>query len=235
MSADNKFESEVIGNDSGKNEQYFSVTVSDKLKAENKSNIKGPLQSLTLLNNATNSLPIKSIDLPAEQQVPDIEKSILVMDVFNEKDFNQSKVPFDSHNYLDVICTNCYECIKEDEVDDHSLVCSIRFEEFRENDMSEDYNSRLFKLLESLKNKQKEVESLGLEEMKKFYAELSEATYEIILNNSSSKELVASFNKVSNRFKSAKEKSFFTDNYRIYFSLFIQRIGQLVLQKKKEM
>ena len=141
-------------------------------------------------------------------------------------------IPFDE-SFLDVLCTNCYECVKYQDMDKHSEHCVIKLNEFNDNLYEEDYNIRLYKLHESLKNKKNEIYTTENQNLINFYNELLSSLYGILINNNSIEELNFSIKKINENFQQNLEK--FSKNYKMYFLLFCQRISQLIYMKLKDM
>ena len=147
---------------------------------------------------------------------------------------NDSTIPLDP-SFLDVLCINCYECIKFDEMDLHSVRCVIKLEDFKDNAYDEDYNTRIFKLHESLKNKKEEIENNKDKSLLNFYNHLIKIVYQILINNNSLEELDSSISEINKMIKNDIQKGNFTQNYKFYFLLFCQRLSQLVYMKLKDM
>ncbi len=64
-------------------------------------------------------------------------------------------------NYVDVLCVNCYECVKANEVNQHSLKCEKPEVEKPSPEHIEkslvELNDRVFKLIKSINGRFKEV------------------------------------------------------------------------------
>ena len=103
-------------------------------------------------------------------------------------EINDSIIPLDP-SFLDVLCINCYECIKFEDMDLHSQNCIIELDYFKDNSYDEDYNARIFKLHESLKSKKEEIENKNDKNLIGFYNHLLKIIYQIIINNNSIEEL----------------------------------------------
>ena len=147
---------------------------------------------------------------------------------------NDSSIPLDP-SFLDVLCINCYECIKFNEMDLHSQKCIIKLDYFKDNAYDEDYNTRIFKLHESLKNKKEEIENNKDKSLLTFYNRLIKIVYQILINNNSLEELDSSITEINKMIKNDIQKGNFTQNYKFYFLLFCQRLSQLVYMKLKDM
>jgi hypothetical protein len=144
-----------------------------------------------------------------------------------------SSVPLDPV-FFDVICINCYDCVKFSEVDSHGDTCLMHEEEnYVELDGEEDYNARIYKLHESLKKKQDEIFKTADEQLIMVYEEIASLVYEILINNNSIEELdlsIAKLNEiVANRLNNLN--SF----YKFTFVIFGKRLSQLVYTKLKDM
>ena len=147
---------------------------------------------------------------------------------------NDSAIPLDP-SFLDVLCINCYECIKYEDMDLHSQKCVIKLDGFKDNAYDEDYNTRIFKLHESLKSKKNEIENNKDKNLVNFYNRIVKIVYQILINNNSIEELDSSISEINKMITNDIEKGNFTQNYKFYFLLFCQRISQLVYMKLKDM
>jgi hypothetical protein len=103
--------------------------------------------------------------------------------------------------FYDILCINCYECVKANEVDFHSEYCIIQsnegkfefyilnfyqnqnFKDNNMNDIEEDYNSKIYKLHCSLKYKLEDIENTNDMYLIKIFNEMLEIIYEILINN----------------------------------------------------
>lgn len=145
---------------------------------------------------------------------------------------NNSKIPLDP-SFMDVLCINCYECVKFSEMDKHSASCIIGIDQYKDNDYDQDYNTRIYKLHESLKLKKAEINETQNQCLINFYNKLLQIIYEILINNNSIEELDASITSINSMIKNDIDK--ITQNYKFYFLVFSQRISQLVYLKLKDM
>lgn len=145
---------------------------------------------------------------------------------------NNSKIPLDP-SFMDVLCINCYECVKFSEMDKHSASCIIGIDQYKDNDYDQDYNTRIYKLHESLKLKKEEINNTQNQCLINFYNKLLQIIYEILINNNSIEELDASITSINSMIKNDIDK--ITQNYKFYFLVFSQRISQLVYLKLKDM
>jgi hypothetical protein len=89
--------------------------------------------------------------------------------------------------FFDILCINCYECVKPTEVDNHSQFCVIHPDDYNhlniKNESEEDYNARIYKLHESLKKKKFEITNQEDVQLAQVYNELLRNVYEILMNN----------------------------------------------------
>jgi hypothetical protein len=144
-----------------------------------------------------------------------------------------SSVPLDQI-FFDVICINCYDCVKFSEVDKHGDTCVVQEEEnYVELDGEEDYNARIYKLHESLKKKQNEIYKTNDEQLIFVYEELASLVYEILINNNSIEELDLSIAKL-NEILTGRLNSL-NSFYKFTFVIFGKRLSQLVYAKLKDM
>lgn len=92
--------------------------------------------------------------------------------------------PFDP-KFLDILCINCYECVKYYEVDKHSEICVIKPQTKNKfvNYQEEDVNAKIYKLYQNLKEKEKEIKKLKDDDLLSILNYLMEYIYEIFLNN----------------------------------------------------
>ena len=137
--------------------------------------------------------------------------------------------------FMDVICINCYECVKLDEMDNHSQTCTIPLNDYNDNEYdTDDYNTRIFKLHESLKSKKTEITSTNNATLTSFYTKLLQIIYDILINNNSIEELASSISSI-NALMSVDISSIHNNDYKSYFILLSQRLSQLVYMKYKDM
>lgn len=137
--------------------------------------------------------------------------------------------------FMDVICINCYECVKLDEMDNHSQTCTIPLNDYNDNEYdTDDYNTRIFKLHESLKSKKTEITSTNNAALTSFYTKLLQIIYDILINNNSIEELATSITSI-NALMSVDISSIHNNDYKSYFILLSQRLSQLVYMKYKDM
>lgn len=143
-------------------------------------------------------------------------------------------IPFDPC-FLDVLCTNCYECVKYEDMDSHSEKCVIKIKEFQDNKYEDDYNTQLYKLYQSLKNKENSIKKSNNPDLISFFNNLLAQTYSVVINNNSIEELNTSVSNILSSFKDYDQKHTFTQNYKVYFSITYQRISQLIYKKLNAM
>jgi hypothetical protein len=89
--------------------------------------------------------------------------------------------------FFDILCINCYECVRPTEVDQHSQFCIIQPDDYNDlnirNESEEDYNARIYKLHESLKKKKFEITTQQNNNLTEVFNELLTYVYEILMNN----------------------------------------------------
>lgn len=148
-----------------------------------------------------------------------------------------SNIPLDPM-FFDVLCITCYECVKYTEVDMHSEYCLYQPEEnyrdmYMNSEEEEDYNSKLYKLHESLKKKNDEILCTKEEALTKIYEELLILVYEILINNNSLEELDKSITKLNDivNFRLNNCKS----NHKFSLLIIGKRISQLTFTKLTDM
>lgn len=141
-------------------------------------------------------------------------------------------------SFLDVICINCYEIVKMDQMDDHSSKCSISTSNssnnIYDNEISfDDCNSRMYKMYTSLKEKSKEIEKTKNSKLIKDYNNLVKITYEILLNNNSKEEIQNNHQNLKILINNAFCRHF--DKFYILLDIFCRRLIQLVEIKAEKM
>lgn len=133
-------------------------------------------------------------------------------------------------SFIDVICTNCYEMIRFDKMDEHSLQCSISTKSsFNSNSQSisfDDCNNRMYKMYSSLKEKSNDIESTHNSTLIKYYNTLLNLTYEILINNNSYEELTNDKKSLSMLVNFKFESSY--PNLQMILNIFCMRLEQLV-------
>ena len=213
----NNFDGEIVNNKNNKEIKLKSKALPNTTQNLSNNSIQKVLQSKDITNKYQKNI-ITSLD------------NIQIM----KYQISDSAIPLDP-SFLDVLCINCYECIKMEDMDLHSQKCVIKLEYFKDNAYDEDYNTRIFKLHESLKNKKEEIENTKDKNLLNFYNRLLKIIYQILINNNSIEELDSSITEINKMIKNDINKGNFSQNYKFYFLLFCQRISQLVYMKLKDM
>ena len=149
-------------------------------------------------------------------------------------EIDDSRIPLDP-SFLDILCINCYESVKYKDMDKHSEICVIHKDEYKDNAYDDDYNTRIFKLHESLKNKKKEIVLKNNKNLSNFYENLSKLVYDILINNNSIEELKKNIIDISDIINNQLDKLDLSENYKFYFLLFCERLSQLVKMKLEDM
>ena len=149
-------------------------------------------------------------------------------------EIDDSRIPLDP-SFLDILCINCYESIKYKDMDKHSEICVIHKDEYKDNAYDDDYNTRIFKLHESLKNKKKEIILKNNKNLSNFYENLSKLVYDILINNNSIDELKNNINDINDIINNQLDQIDLSENYKFYFLLFCERLSQLVKMKLEDM
>ncbi len=96
-----------------------------------------------------------------------------------------SNFPLD-HKFMDILCINCYECVKCNEVDKHSETCVIKpfmDEGYIPKNPEEDINSKIYKLYQNLRKREGEIQLSNTEDLKIIFNELCDIINTIFLNN----------------------------------------------------
>lgn len=154
--------------------------------------------------------------------------------------FQQKREVYLDPMFLDILCTNCYNCIKYKEIEEHTDKCIIEDDENNECfeinyhiEENEDYNSKIFKLYESLKAKKTEYYLTGEFNLIEVYEKLLSTVYEIFINNYSLEDL----NKQVFELMDIKQNRLtrINSNYQFDLLLYTQRIAQLIVIKSEEM
>lgn len=135
---------------------------------------------------------------------------------------------------LDMLCINCYCCIKYADIDKHTDKCLVvEDNQFKDKnneveEEQEDYNSKIFKLYESLKAKAHDYEYVGESRLTECYSRLKSSMYEVFLNNYSLEELNKQIQVLADIRRSLNNV---LSNYKYDLLIYTQRIAQLVLVK----
>jgi hypothetical protein len=139
--------------------------------------------------------------------------------------------------FFDILCINCYECVKPNEVDEHSEFCIIHPHDYDDllikNDCAESYNARIYKLHESLKFKEFEIYKENNNDLNLVYNELATQIYDIFMNNNSIEDLEKSITKINDIMN--KKLIRVSSDYKYPLLIYAKRISQLVFTKLKEM
>jgi hypothetical protein len=137
--------------------------------------------------------------------------------------------------FFDILCINCYENVKPNEVDEHSEYCVIQPDDYKDLDILNelDYNARIYKLHESLKKKKYDIYSEQNNELNNIYNELLSLIYEILMNNNSIEELEKSISRINDIIN--LKLMLCNSNYKYPLLIYAKRISQLVFTKLKEM
>jgi hypothetical protein len=139
--------------------------------------------------------------------------------------------------FFDVLCINCYECVKYTEVDLHSDYCIMQPEEnyyeLYNKQQDDDYNAKLYKLHESLKKKNEEIVKTKEKEIIEVYEELLRLTYEILINNNSIEELDKSITRLNEIINNSNRLC--KSNYKFSLLVYGKRISQLTFTKLQDM
>lgn len=234
--------------------QYLSLKVPYEISEETTNQINPSITNLEFQRPERVKASARPTEIEFHEEVPNEKSSSQVQKYINESNLNSqykkniissldnilimkyqihnSKIPLNP-SFMDVLCINCYECVKFGDMDFHSQKCVIGVDEFKENDYSEDYNTRIFKLHESLKAKKDEINQTNIPSLINFYNKLLQIIYEILLNNNSIEELDLSIEAINKMIKNDIDT--ITQNYKFYFLVFSQRISQLVYLKLKDM
>ena len=215
------------------NIQDLQISNDDNQEIKLKANIlpnKVTSQKFNILNKEENDNNDINIQSKYQKNIITSLDNIAIM----KYEINDSIIPLDP-SFLDVLCINCYECIKFEDMDLHSQNCIIELDYFKDNSYDEDYNARIFKLHESLKSKKEEIENKNDKNLIGFYNNLLKIIYQILINNNSIEELDNSITEINKMIKNDINSNNFTQNYKFYFLLFCQRISQLVYMKLKDM
>jgi hypothetical protein len=225
----------LIDDDMKSKEIKLMKNISDLDKDKNKSNLEEPIKNR---HSEVNRLTIENF-LSNENTKSKYQKNIIhALDSISISQYNiNSNIPLDPM-FFDVLCINCYECVKYNEIDEHSEICIIHSDDHYQELLNgeygeEDYNSRIYKLHESLKKKQIEIYKTKDESLITIYEEFSNLIYEILINNNSIENLdksISALNEIMNN-KLNKIKL----NYKFTISVFGQRISQLVYSKLNDM
>jgi hypothetical protein len=96
-----------------------------------------------------------------------------------------SNFPLD-HKFMDILCINCYECVKCNEVDKHSETCVVKpfmDEGYTSKNIEEDINSKIYKLYQNLRKREGEIQLSNTEDLKIIFNELCDIINTIFLNN----------------------------------------------------
>lgn len=140
-------------------------------------------------------------------------------------------------SFLDVICINCYEIVKYDQMDNHSekcvIVSSIENMTIEKENTFDDCNSRMYKLYSSLKERNEEYLNSINPNLIHFYEALVEIVYQILINNNSIEEINECSLELNDLMNTSLVK--ITGKERAIFDIFCRRMVQLIYIKTIEM
>jgi len=210
------------------NKEWMNISDNQNLSENNKKVKSIPVNFMMMNENELNKIN-------SDKYHKNIINSLDSISIIQYK--LDSKFTFDPR-FFDVLCTNCYECVRYEEIDLHSDKCVLQpdenFEDFYDaQESDEDYNSKIFKLHESLKNRHDEIYSTSNQNLIRVYENFVKLTYEILLNNNSIEELDKSITNLNDLLNNKLCKI----NSKYNFTLVVlgQRISQLVLTKLEDM
>lgn len=144
--------------------------------------------------------------------------------------------------FLDILCKNCYKCIKYEDIENHTEICYVPYKEgnekeneFIDYEINEgaDYNSKIYKLYESLLNNKNEYFSSNEGEVISIYEKLVNLIHKIFINNCSINDLSENAKKLS--YLTNNEISNLRNKHKFNLLLYAQRVLQLVEIKYEEM
>ena len=221
-----------------------NINLNNSNKFKSKQN-KNYFENLPTFQNDNNIFPNKSININNNNNNTTTtntnnnnykENIIKALDSIAIKryEIDDSRIPLDP-SFLDILCINCYESIKYKDMDKHSEICVIHKDEYKDNAYDDDYNTRIFKLHESLKNKKKEIILKNNKNLSNFYENLSKLVYDILINNNSIDELKNNINDINDIINNQLDQIDLSENYKFYFLLFCERLSQLVKMKLEDM
>ena len=240
----------VFNNSESTGENPSIIFYSHKIESENNIELfNGDENRIQKVKNTSNDLnsnqiPKDSFKIIEDHQLNSANSNRYHKNIINSIDSISiiqykldSKITFDP-TFFDVLCTNCYEYVRYQDIDIHSDNCVLELEEnFRElyefKDADEDYNSKIYKLYESLKNRKDDIYTTCKTDLIAIYEEFYKLTYEILINNNSIEELDRSITKLNDLLNSKLCK--INSKYNFSLLVFGQRISQLVYIKLQDM
>ena len=133
-------------------------------------------------------------------------------------------------------CINCFENMNFKEITHHNNNHFIlKLNDFKVDEEELDYNIKLNRLYEILKENQNKIIKNKNNNLIKYYKKLLLDLYEIIINDNSLEELYSSIIKINEEYIKYYKLGTFTDNYNNLFLLFCHTISQYAYLKAKEL
>jgi hypothetical protein len=177
----------IISQLTNSREQRLSKTKKSINKGAETNNRKSNQASNNPFSNSNNTNQLNPIEMSNQDHNKYQKNIIQSLDSIAVMQYNiNPKLPLNPL-FFDILCINCYECVRPSDVDRHSNYCIIQPDDYRDmnirNDCEEDYNARIYKLHESLKKKKLEIYSEKNKELELVYNDLLTQIYEILMNN----------------------------------------------------
>ena len=172
------------------------------------------------------------------QKISNVEKVKKIIDNIKkesimEKILKGKKNSLNNNNYY--FCLDCYEYNDNNEIEnEHKGHFIIEINDFKDLEDELDYNEKLNKIYEILKNEQNQILQNGNNNLILYYTKLLFSLYEVIINDNSFEELYSSIIRINENYSKENEKGTFSDNYKDIFFLFCQIISQLAYLKAQE-
>eukprot|EP00340_Litonotus_pictus_P010694 CAMPEP_0170538176 /NCGR_PEP_ID=MMETSP0209-20121228/103159_1 /TAXON_ID=665100 ORGANISM="Litonotus pictus, Strain P1" /NCGR_SAMPLE_ID=MMETSP0209 /ASSEMBLY_ACC=CAM_ASM_000301 /LENGTH=580 /DNA_ID=CAMNT_0010839823 /DNA_START=801 /DNA_END=2539 /DNA_ORIENTATION=- len=198
------------------------------------SNSNGSNNETNKISNSNNNIQNNDLKGAFTNQRLEYQKNIII-DIDPHQLQSRREIYLDPM-FLDVLCINCYSCIKCNEIETHTDTCLVveDYEQpFQIQEEQEDYNSKIFKLYESLKAKREEYYITGEDNLIMTYDKLVSSIYQIFINNYSLEDLnnqIYVLMDIKQNYLNEIES-----NYKFNLLIYTQRVAQLILIKSEEM
>ena len=190
-----------------------------------------------------NGIPINEIRIRKKRKnnnlnnISDIEKvKIIIKEIENKgiikkilKEIKEKDILL-NYNF----CINCYQIVINKDIDNHSEHFILKINDFKDIEEELNYNEKLNKLYEILQNGHNKILKYRNNNLMKYYRKLLLSLYEIIINDNSFEELNSSIIRINEDYIKENNLGTFSDDLKILFLLFCQKISQLAYLKAGE-
>ena len=196
---------------------------------------------------------LKNTQLYEEEKIDKMVNSITENDVNYKKNIISclDKICVSQYNigqnflfdpkFLDILCINCYECVKYNDVDLHSDFCVSRpFNDLIYKANEEDVNAKIYKLYQNMKKRENEIKATNNTDILRAFTDLIGYINEIFINNNVifilKRKSIAELNNSIIKLNKLINESLNNISSNLKFTLFItaKRVSQLVYIKLQE-